>query len=190
MGFREARAFGRLVALSLSIAALASAQEPTSQRYPDVPYVPTLQEIVDEMLAMSNLRKGDVLVDLGSGDGRIVVTAAVRYGVQAIGVEINPALVRQSRENAAKAGVTANATFVEGDLFDYDLRKATVVTIFLLPGVNMRLKPKLLRELRPGARVVSHRFDMGGNWPPIKTEEVLGERVYLWTIPQKADGAR
>ncbi len=174
----------RLAALSLSILAPASGQD-AAQRYPDVPYVPTPQEIVDRMLALANVRKGDVLVDLGSGDGRIVITAALRYGVEAVGVEINPGLVRQSRENAEKAGVAGKATFVEGDLFDYDLRKATVVTIFLLPGINMRLKPKLLKELRPGVRVVSHRFDMGGHWPPDKVEEVLGERIYLWTIPKK-----
>ncbi len=171
------------VLLTTTLAALG--QQPAPERYPDVPFVATPQPIIDQMLSLAGVHPGDRLVDLGSGDGRIVITAAKRYGIDAVGVEINPALVRQARENAAAAGVTAKATFVEGDLFDYDLRKATVVTIFLLPGINMRLKPKLLKELQPGARIVSHRFDMGLNWPPEKTGVVLGEPIYLWTIPKR-----
>ena len=182
--------FPRISLLACLAAVLATSttmslgQQPVPERYPDVPFVPTPQPIIDRMLSLAGVRPGDRLVDLGSGDGRIVITAAKRYGIEAVGVEINPALVRQARANAAAAGVAAKATFVEGDLFDYDLHKATVVTIFLLPGINMRLKPKLLKELQPGARLVSHRFDMGLNWPPEKTEVVLGEPIYLWAIPK------
>ncbi len=185
MEFRSTWSPASLAVALLSTAFVALGQQPAPERYPDVPFVPTPQPIIDQMLSLAGVHPGDRLVDLGSGDGRIVITAAKRYGIDAVGVEINPALVRQARENAAAAGVTAKTTFVEGDLFDYDLRKATVVTIFLLPGINMRLKPKLLKELQPGARVVSHRFDMGLNWPPEKTEVILGEPIYLWTIPKR-----
>lgn len=185
MKFLHACLFRYLAPVLLTTTFVALGQQPVPERYPDVPFVATPQPIIDQMLALAGVHPGDRLVDLGSGDGRIVITAAKRYGIDAVGVEINPALVRQARGNAAAAGVTAKTTFVEGDLFDYDLRKATVVTIFLLPGINMRLKPKLLKELQPGARIVSHRFDMGLNWPPEKTEVVRGEPIYLWTIPKR-----
>jgi precorrin-6B methylase 2 len=153
-------------------------------RYTDIPYVPTPAKVVDAMLAIASVKPGDVLIDLGSGDGRIVVTAAERYGIRSIGIEIIPELVRESEKNAREAGVTDRAQFINGDLFGQDLRRASIVTMFLTPGVNLRLRPKLLHELRPGARVVSRSFNMG-NWAPSKTVQVDGDPVYLWVIPDE-----
>lgn len=153
-------------------------------RTPDVPYVPTPQEVVDEMLKLGEVKKGDVLFDLGCGDGRIVVTAAQRYGVQATGVDIDPERIAEAKENATKSGVNSRVKFIEGDLFEADLREASVVTLYLLPSINMKLRPKLWRELKPGARVVSHSFDME-DWKPTKTAEVNGRRIYLWVISEK-----
>ncbi|HLJ48170.1 MAG TPA: class I SAM-dependent methyltransferase [Bryobacteraceae bacterium] len=148
----------------------------------DIPYVPTPQSVVEAMLKLANLRDTDFLMDLGSGDGRIVITAAKEYHAQALGVELDHALVAQARANAERQHVTAK--FIEGDLFRQDLSKATVVTVYLTPSVNLRLRPKLLAELAPGTRIVSHRFDMG-TWPPEKTQVVDGETIYLWTVPAK-----
>ena len=150
--------------------------------YTDVPYVATPDNVVNAMLDLAALTPNDVLVDLGSGDGRIVIAAAKR-GVRAIGVEINPALIQQSQEQARFDGVSDRATFVQEDLFSYDLRAASVVTIFLTPGVNLRLRDKLLSELKPGARLVSHRFDMGF-WTPSKTIAIGEDRIFLWVIAQ------
>jgi len=147
----------------------------------DVPQVPTPPNVVDAMLDLANITPGDVLIDLGSGDGRIVIAAA-RRGIQATGVEIDPGLVQQSQKLAAQEGLAAKAEFVHADLFTYDLRRASVVTMFLTPGVNLRLRAKLLSELRPGTRVVSHRFDMG-SWPPAKTVQLENDRIFLWVIP-------
>ena len=150
----------------------------------DVPYVPTPPEVVDQMLPLGGVTKGDVLFDLGCGDGRIVVTAAQRYGVDATGVDIDPERIAEAKENATKAGVNDRGRFIEGNLFEADFSKASVVTLYLLPSVNMKLRPKLWRELKVGSRGVSHRFDME-DWKPAKTEEVNGRRIYLWVITEK-----
>jgi precorrin-6B methylase 2 len=151
-------------------------------RYTDVPFVPTSEKMLDTMLAVAGVKPGDVLVDLGSGDGRIVNTAAKRYGIRAVGIEIIPELVEQSEKAARDLGVSDKVRFIQWDLFAQDLREATIVTAFLTPGVNLRLRPKLLRELKPGARVVTHTFPIG-NWEPAKTVQVDNDRVYLWVIP-------
>uniref|UniRef100_A0A832M3B3 Class I SAM-dependent methyltransferase n=1 Tax=Oscillatoriales cyanobacterium SpSt-402 TaxID=2282168 RepID=A0A832M3B3_9CYAN len=157
----------------------------TPERNPDVPYVPTPQAVVDEMLRLANVKKTDRLYDLGSGDGRIVITAAKQYGISGVGVDIDPRRVQEANENAKQAGVNDRVEFRQQDLFQTDLREATVVTLYLLPQINLRLRPKLLSELKPGTRIVSHAFDMG-NWKPEKVVQVNGRTIYLWTVPAKA----
>jgi len=125
---------------------------------------------------------GDVVFDLGSGDGRIPITAASRYGAFGVGIEIDAKLNRQAEDNAKKAGVTDRVRFLTQDLFEADISQATVVTLFLLPRINQDLIPKLKRELRPGTRIVSHQFDMGEQWPPEQSQDVNGLMIYLWTI--------
>ncbi|HEX8985886.1 MAG TPA: class I SAM-dependent methyltransferase [Bryobacteraceae bacterium] len=160
--------------------AVVFAQAPA--RTPDVPFVPTSQELVVQMLKLANVTNKDTVYDLGCGDGRIVITAAKDFGARAVGVDINPERIKEANENARKAGVNGKVNFVEGDLFTAEIRPATVVTLYLLPNVNMRLRPRLLKELKPGTRVVSHSFDME-DWKPDKEIEVNGSRLYLWTIP-------
>lgn len=153
----------------------------------DVPYVPTPPAVVDAMLRLADLDANDLMFDLGSGDGRIVIAAAKRFGARGIGIDLDPERVRESRANAEKAGVTHLVRFLQGDLFDADLREATAVTLYLLNTVNLELRPKLLRELRPGTPVVSHSFDMG-DWTPDKTVHVDGHTVYLWIVPAQVAG--
>ena len=136
------------------------------------------------MLELANVRPGDVLYDLGCGDGRIVITAAREYGVRAIGIDIDPERIRESLENARGAGVEDRVTFRNGDLFEADIREATVVTLYLLPTLNLKLRPKLWNELKPGTRIVSHNFDMD-DWPPEKQISVASGTIYLWTISEK-----
>jgi SAM-dependent methyltransferase len=154
-------------------------------RRPDAPFVPSLWEITEAMLNLAKVHEGDVVYDLGSGDGRVVIVAAQKFGARGVGVEIDPALIRESRINARKAGVARRVRFIRQDLFKTDISRATVVTLYLRPEVNLRLRPKLLRELKAGTRVVSNSFDMG-DWKPDKIESVAGNPVYLWTIPKKA----
>jgi len=158
-------------------------------RAPDVVFVPTPQEVVDEMLKVARVGKGDVLYDLGSGDGRIPVTAAKRCGIRAVGIDIDPQRISEARENARRAGVEKLVTFKNEDLFETDFSEATVVTLYLLPDLNVRLMPRLLKELKPGTRIVSHQFDMG-DWKPEKELDVNGRTVYLWTVPARGRGAR
>lgn len=153
----------------------------------DVPYVPTPQEVVDEMLRLGQVKEGDYLIDLGSGDGRIVISAARDHGATGVGIDLNPERIQEANANAKAAGVTDKVEFRQGDLFEQDLSKADVLTLYLLPSVNEKLKPKILKELRPGTRVVSHSFDMG-DWKPDKTVEVDGRTIYLWVIPEKEEG--
>ena len=148
-----------------------------------VPYVPTPQEVVEGMLKLAGVKAGDTVIDLGCGDGRIVVTAAEKFGAHGIGVDINPERIKEAEENARKAKVTNRVKFIEKDLFEADVSPASVVTLYLLPDVNLRLKPKLLKELKPGSRIVSHSFDMG-DWKPDKKEEVNGRTIYLWIVPK------
>jgi SAM-dependent methyltransferase len=136
------------------------------------------------MLKMAGVKSSDVVYDLGSGDGRIVIAAAKEFGAHGVGIEIDPSLVRQARANAKAAGVENLVRFEQGDMFQADIRPATVVTLFLMSGLNMRLRPRLLSDLRPGARVVSHSFTMG-DWPPETKEYVDGSFIYRWTIPER-----
>lgn len=188
LGVGLAGVLGLPLSLEWSAQGAGSVQE-NQRRTPDVPYVPTPHEVVAEMLRLANVTKDDVVYDLGSGDGRIVIAAAQKFGARGVGVDINPTLVKQARENAEKAGVSNRVKFLEQDLFETDISEATVVTLYLLPEVNTRLRPKLLSQLRPGSRVVSHIFDMG-DWQPEKTSEVDGRRIYYWVIPKpRANGA-
>ena len=166
----------------LTLAALAGQAQETPLREPDVHYVPTPQAVVDAMLKMAALTGTDVVYDLGSGDGRIPITAAERYGARGVGIDIDPRRVTEANENAKVAGVTDKVTFLVQDLFTSDFRDATVVTLYLSPSLNERLIPKLKAELKPGTRIVSHAFDMGDTWPPEKKEEVAGKTIYFWVI--------
>jgi tRNA G37 N-methylase Trm5 len=162
----------------IACAGLAQAQQP------DVIYVPTPQDVVDEMLKLAKVGKGDVLYDLGSGDGRIAVTAAKRYGIRATGIDIDPQRIQEANENARRNGVTQLVQFRLEDLFKANFSEATVVTLYLLPDLNVKLRPRLLAELKPGTRIVSHQFDMG-TWQPERKLELNGRTIYLWTIPPR-----
>lgn len=163
---------------------LSQAQPRKPAQQPDVIYVPTPHEVVDDMLRLANVRKGDILYDLGSGDGRIAIAAAKKYGIRAVGIDIDPERIREATENARKAGVTDLVQFRQEDLFKADFREATVVTLYLLPDLNVKLRPRLWNELKPGTRVVSHQFDMG-TWKPEKRLDSNGRTVYFWTVPAK-----
>ncbi len=176
-----------LTAATLGMVA-AWAQGTAPARDPDVPFVPTPNEVVDEMLKLADVRKSDVLYDLGSGDGRIVITAAQRYGARGVGVDINPERITEANQNAKSAGMTNRVKFIQGDLFEAKFSDASVVTLYLLPGVNLKLKPRLLAELKPGTRIVSHSFDMG-DWKPEKQMDVNGRRIYLWRVPERGAAA-
>lgn len=149
----------------------------------DVPYVPTPQVVVDAMLDLAGIKAGDVHYDLGCGDGRIVISAAKR-GAIATGIDLDAQRIKEAHENASKAGIADNVTFIEGDLFEFDFSKADVLTLYLLPSVNLKLRPKILDELKPGTKVVSHAFDMG-DWAPEKEIDVNGHTLFLWTVPEK-----
>jgi SAM-dependent methyltransferase len=150
-------------------------------RSPDVIYVPTPQEVVDAMLEMANVTAKDVVYDLGSGDGRIPITAAQKYGARAVGIDIDPQRIKEANENLAKANVSDRVQFLNQDLFETDFSEATVITLYLLPSLNQKLMP-LFKQLKPGTRIVSHSFDMGAEWPPEKTQDVNGRMIYYWTI--------
>ena len=159
--------------------------QPAASRAPDVPYDPTPRAVVAQMLRLAQVREGDVVFDLGCGDGRIVIAAAKQHRARGVCVDIDPRRIRESRDNAAVAGVTERIRFFEQDLFTTDIREATVVMLFLWPDVNLKLRPKLWSDLRPGTRVVSYIHDMG-DWTPQQTVTVRGRhgerRLYLWTI--------
>lgn len=163
------------------------AQTPATQpqeRPGDVPYVPTPETVVNAMLDVAKVSKNDILYDLGSGDGRIVITAAQKFGTRGVGIDIDPERIQEANANAQKAGVSARVKFVQQDLFKTDFSDATVVTLYLLPDINLKLRPILLRQLKPGTRIVSHAFDMG-DWKPEKTLQVDGRTVYYWVVPQE-----
>jgi len=174
----------RLHRVLFAVSVLAS---PAEQGPPPVlinaPYVTTPATVVTAMLQLAGIANRDTVYDLGCGDGRIVIAAA-KLGAHGVGIDINPQRIREARANARKAGVETLVRFEAGDIFDADIRDATVVALYLLPDLNLRLRPKLLKELKPGTRVVSHAFDMGG-WTPEKKQIVDGSPIYLWTIPPK-----
>jgi cyclopropane fatty-acyl-phospholipid synthase-like methyltransferase len=162
---------------------VAQAQSPPEQVQINTPYVTSPPQIVHAMLKLAQVGSGDIVYDLGCGDGRVVISAAKNYGARGVGIDNNPARIDEARANAHAAGVTDRVSFALNDLFDADIHNATVVAIYLLPDVNMRLRPRLMRELKPGTRVVSHNFGMG-DWKPEKEMLVDGERIYLWSIPE------
>ena len=170
-----------LVVALLVWAAPGFAQQAGTLREPDVIYVPTPQEVVDAMLRIANVTAKDVVYDLGSGDGRIPITAAQKFGATAIGIDINPERVKEANGNLAKAGVGDKVKFLNQDLFETDLTPATVITLYLLPTLNVKLMPTL-KKLKPGTRIVSHSFDMGSAWPPEKSQDVNGRMIHYWVV--------
>jgi ribosomal protein L11 methylase PrmA len=196
--------YGITVALSMGLLLFASGVSPSRGQAPDtaasvtveeerpqtqgeeaaVPYVTTPPAVVDAMLSMAGVTESDVVYDLGSGDGRIPIRAATEFGARGVGIEIKPALVEKARARARAAGVEDQVEFRRQDLFEADISAATVVTLYLLPEINLKLRPKLFRALAPGTWVVSHGFDMGA-WTPLATKEVQGRRLYLWRIPEE-----
>ena len=171
-----------IATLLVSIAALAASQQP--KRTPDIHFVPTPDEVVEAMLHLADVGANDVVYDLGSGDGRIPITAARRFGARGVGIELDPELVAQATRSAQEAGVADRVRFVEGDIFESDISPATVVTLYLLTSINERLRPKLQKELRPGTRIVSHQFRMG-DWDPEREIVVDFRPLFLWRVPKR-----
>ena len=171
------------VVASVPNAPMALAQEPATRR-PDVIFVPTPEPVVEAMLQVAKVTKNDTVYDLGCGDGRIPVTAAKKYGARGVCVDIDPVRIKEANERVAKENVGSLVKVVQGDLFEVDLSPASVVTLYLLPSLNLKLLPKLMKELRPGTRIVSHSFDMG-DWKPEQEVDVDGRKVYYWTIPKR-----
>lgn len=180
---RSATAVALMVATTLlgMPAAVGAQQAAAKLREPDVIYVPTPQEVVDAMLAMANVTADDVVYDLGSGDGRIPITAAQKYGARATGIDINPQRIKEANENLARTNLGNKVKFLNQDLFETDFSDATVVTLYLLPSLNLKLMPRL-KALKKGTRIVSHSFNMGDEWPPEKSDNVNGSAIYFWTI--------
>ena len=169
----------------LLLLAILVTQQPGPVRQPDVIFVPTRESVADEMLQLAKVTSADVVYDLGSGDGRVVMLAAQKYGARGVGIELDPKLVNIAREVARDGEVQDRVAFVQGDLFEADISKATVVTIYLSPTVNARLEPKLRRELRAGTRIVSHQFPIG-TWTPDQTVRADdGTLLYLWTVRER-----
>jgi cyclopropane fatty-acyl-phospholipid synthase-like methyltransferase len=164
----------------IAIASVAFAQRSAAPS-PDIHYVPTSNGVAEAMLKLAKTTSSDVVYDLGSGDGRIVIAAAKKFGARGVGIEIDPELIKNATKNAAKAGVSDNVSFRQEDLFKTDLSDATVVTLYLSNSINMRLRSLLQRQLKPGARIVSHRFMMG-DWTPEAEQHLEGTSIYLWTI--------
>ena len=167
---------------------IAAQEQAAPARGPDVIFVPTPNEIVEAMLKMAAVTKADTVYDLGCGDGRIVITAAQKYGARGVGIDIDPDRVAEATENARKAKVADRVKIIRGDLFEADISGATVVTLYLLTDLNLKLRPKLLRDLKPGTRIVSHAFNMG-DWKPERQESISGTSVYLWRVPPRKPGA-
>lgn len=197
MGWMNGSRFGTFTAAGTALLGIAlfcwpiaarqiDASPPVRQgpaRTPDIYFAPTQQPVADAMLKLARVSANDIVYDLGSGDGRILITAAQKYGARGVGIEIDPRLVEISRQVAREGEVADRVTFVEGDLFTADISAATIVTLYLSTSVNGRLEPKLRRELRPGTRVVSHQFGIG-NWAPVETVRAQdGTDLFLWTIP-------
>jgi len=193
MRYRKSTACVGFAMLILGVSQ-AAAQRGERKRQPDVPYVPTTEEAVRAMLKLADVKKADIVYDLGCGDGRIVIAAAKTYGARGVGIDIDPDRIQEARENAKKAGVENLVRFEENDLFQANFREATVVTLFLLPSINLKLRPKLLQDLKPGTRVVSNTFNMG-TWRPEKEQSLpgadddeigsLSHKFFLWKIPRR-----
>lgn len=178
----------RSIVLSIVVGAVitvpSSAQqaEPVQLGSPDVIFVPTPQEVVDAMLRLAEVSADDVVFDLGSGDGRLPITAARTHGARGVGIDIDPERISEANENLRNAGLEDKVRFLNQDLFTSDISEATVVTLYLLPSLNLKLIPKLNAELQPGTRIVSHAFDMG-EITPEQTQNINGRTIYLWTVP-------
>ena len=201
---RLAKKFGLLLLLLGLNLTLAVAQQTTS-RQPDVRFVSTPHSVVQQMLKLASVKPGDVVYDLGCGDGRVVITAAKEFGARGVGIDIDSGRIKQSWKNAREAGVEDRVSFRNEDLFEADIGEATVVSLYLLRSLNLKLRPKLWKELKPGARIISHNFDMG-RWAPEKqivtkrlglelSKEgtragVVSDTIYLWTIPAKTEQLR
>jgi len=175
-----------LISLAFAVLSARPATLVLAQEGKIVPYVPTPQEVVDRMLELAQVKAGDVVYDLGSGDGRIVVTAAKKYGVKAIGFEIDPQRIKESHENIKNAGVENLVEIRQQDIRTVDLSAASVLTMYLLPEVNLMIRPNIWKQMKPGARVVSHDFDMA-DWKPLKTEHIKDgstwdHTLYLWHV--------
>jgi SAM-dependent methyltransferase len=194
MLLRKSLSCSHLVVALLSVTVLG-AQNSKPKREPDVPYVPTTEAAVQAMLKLAGVKKSDIVYDLGCGDGRIVIAAAKSFGARGVGIDINPVRIGEAKENAKKAGVENLVRFEENDLFQADIHEATVVTLFLLPHINLKLRPKLLQDLKPGTRIVSNTFDMD-DWKAEKEVTVgdadtdvdyepLSRKLYLWTVPSR-----
>ena len=191
MGFEKRSTTVGDLALLVLFTSLAVAQTRQPKHQLDVPYVPTTEEAVMAMLKLADVKESDVVYDLGCGDGRIVIAAAKEYGAHGVGIDINPERIQEAEANAKKAGVEKLVRFEEKDLFKADIHEATVVTLFLLESVNLKLRPKLLKDLKQGTRIVSNSFGMG-DWKPDKemnvgdaSEETFSHRLYLWVVPQR-----
>ena len=182
------------IAALLSATLAIAQQNAQPQRQPDVPYVPTTDEAVDAMLKLAEVKKTDVVYDLGCGDGRIVIAAAKNFGARGVGIDINPVRIAEARENAKKPGVENFVTFIEKHLFEAYVHEATVVSLLLLSSVDLKLRPKLVKELNPGTRIVSNTFDMG-DWKPDKEaivgspdedDSYLSKKLFFWLVPARA----
>jgi SAM-dependent methyltransferase len=173
--------------LVVGMASILGSSGSSQTRIPDVHYEPTPQLIVEELLKMAEVNQNDILYDLGCGDGRFVITAAKKYGARGVGIDIDPQRIKESVQNAYISGVTDKVKFIEGDLFDMDIREATLVSLFLLPELNLQLRPKLLKDLKPGSRVVSHEFDMD-DWQPDKMGRMGRNKYYFWVVPTDVAG--
>lgn len=176
------RAYALVLFICLNLSFSVSFGQKSPKREPDVFWEPTPYETVTAMLKIAGVKKGDIVYDLGCGDGRIVIAAARDFGARGVGIDIDPQRIAESNENARAAGVTQQVVFREEDLFEANIHEATVVTLFLWPSLNLKLRPKLLKDLKPGTRIVSYIHNMG-DWPPERQLTVGGREIYLWTIP-------
>jgi predicted O-methyltransferase YrrM len=173
-----------------ALAPQSAQQAATPQRKPDIFYVPTPPEVVEAMLKLAGVTERDVVYDLGCGDGRIVATAAKEFGARGVGIDIDPQRVSEAKETVRNLGVADRVRIIEGDLFETPIGEASVVTLYLLPSLNVKLMPKLLGELKPGSRIVSHDFDMQGKWEPDKRIDLtdsygVTHQVYFWIVPER-----
>jgi len=175
-----------LAVVWVAVAAAAQAQQPQPRPQLDVHFVPTPEEVVDRMLQMAGVTVKDFVIDLGSGDGRIVITAAKKFGAHGMGVDLDPQRIKEANANREKAGVADKVEFLQQNLFETDLSKATVLTMYLLPRLNLQLRPTLL-DLKPGTRLASHAFDMG-DWRADRHEKIDGRDAYFWLVPAKVNG--